>query len=447
MPMQNKANRTPASLRSRLLFAAAAWLLLIILSAGYLVPNVIHQYLVDQEKQQLDLYLDEITALADTDANGRITITAPMANPRFQSPYSGLYWSLSTEQFQLRSRSLWDSRISGNEEEGFTGPNDQALLTVERDIYLPDIDDPVSLTIAIDKSRLNDTLHQLNQGLWILLLIMAVGMLMLTWLQVSWSLLPLKKLQANLKQVRDGDTTELKANYPKEVQPVIDDLNALLFHYQELLERARNQSGNLSHALKTPIAILNNEVTVLPKEAREKLAPTINQLQQHIDYHLGRARMAGAANILAAKTQPSARIDAISMAMDKVYAQRGLVLVNEVESDIMVAVEKRDLDEIIGNLIENSYKWADNLIRVYIEPDTVQAVHIVIEDDGPGISDEGCIEVLKRGVRLDESTPGTGLGLNIANELTHSYRGELKLSRAHLGGLRVDLLLPLPRGA
>lgn len=135
------------------------------------------------------------------------------------------------------------------------------------------------------------------------------------------------------------------------------------------------------------------------------------------------------------------------MAMDKVYAQRGLVLVNEVESDIVVAVEKRDLDEIIGNLIENSYKWADNLIRVYIEPNTQQAVHLVIEDDGPGISDEGCIEVLKRGVRLDESTPGTGLGLNIANELTHSYRGELKLSRAHLGGLRVDLLLPLPRGA
>jgi signal transduction histidine kinase len=274
---------------------------------------------------------------------------------------------------------------------------------------------------------------------------MAGGILGLIWLQVSWSLWPLRRLQQNLKQVRDGKTGELTGFYPAEIRPVVDDLNALLFHYQELLERARHHAGNLSHALKTPIAVLNNEVANLNEQEQSRLQPSLQQLQQYIDYHLGRARMAGASNILAAKTAPSNRVDAISMAMDKIYAERGVILVNELDSDMCVAIEKRDLDEILGNLIENSYKWAASLIRVH-QPDLGNdKVCIVIEDDGPGIDEEALDNALKRGVRLDETTPGSGLGLNIVCELAHSYRGEIKLSRSQLGGLKATLTLPAPR--
>ncbi|MCW8329983.1 ATP-binding protein [Photobacterium sp. SDRW27] len=444
MPINARAKHLP-SLRSRLLLAATVWLFIITLAAGYVVPSFIKSYLIDQEKQQLYLYLDELTGLADVDSTGKLSLPSKLSNPRFQSPYSGLYWALSVNDTQIRSRSLWDTQISGNEEDGYIGPNEQSLLVVKRKFFLPEIDEPVELAIAANQDKLVATLQQLTHGLWIILLTMAIGILVLTWLQVSWSLWPLRKLQNNLKKVREGQSTELTGFYPAEIRPVIDDLNALLFHYQELLERARNHAGNLSHALKTPIAVLNNEVGLLDENTKQKLSPPLLQLQQHIDYHLGRARMAGAANILAAKTAPSTRVDAISLAMDKVYANRGVVLVNELDSELNVAVEKRDLDEIIGNLIENSYKWSKSLIRVHQSDTNSQQVSIIIEDDGPGIDKSKYESVLKRGVRLDESTPGTGLGLNIVSELAHSYRGSLTLSNSALGGLKAELVLPLPR--
>ncbi|MCG3862609.1 MULTISPECIES: HAMP domain-containing sensor histidine kinase [unclassified Photobacterium] len=441
----NKRKKGQPSIRNRLLSAAAIWLLAITLTAGYLVPSFIKSYLIDQEKTQLYLYLDQITALVDIDAHGRVFLDGRLSNPRFNSPYSGLYWSLKLNNQHLRSRSLWDTTISGNNEDGFEGPNKQSLIVVKRKFLLPDSDYPVELSVAINQDRLLKTLQQLTRGLWLILTIMAIGILTLTTLQVSWSLWPLRKLRRNLKLVREGRSTELTGLYPVEIQPVIDDLNALLFHYQELLLRARNHSGNLSHALKTPIAILNNEVALLDEPTKAKLEPALQQLQQHIDYHLGRARMAGAINILAAKTAVSSRVDAISLAMDKVYATRDIILVNELESDVMVAVESRDLDEMIGNLIENSYKWANSLIRVYQESGKSGQITLVIEDDGIGIAEEKCKQVLNRGVRLDESTPGTGLGLNIVNELAHSYRGDLILSKSQRGGLKASLILPTPR--
>ena len=441
----NKRKKSQPSIRNRLLSAAAIWLLAITLTAGYLVPSFIKSYLIAQEKTQLYLYLDQITALVDIDANGRVYLDGRLSNPRFNSPYSGLYWSLKLNNQHLRSRSLWDTTISGNNEEGFEGPNKQSLIVVKRKFLLPDSDYPVELSVAINQDRLLKTLQELTRGLWLILTIMAIGILTLTTLQVSWSLWPLRKLRRNLKLVREGHTTELTGLYPVEIQPVIDDLNALLFHYQELLLRARNHSGNLSHALKTPIAILNNEVALLDEPTKAKLAPALQQLQQHIDYHLGRARMAGAVNILAAKTAVSSRVDAISLAMDKVYANRELILVNELDSSVMVAVESRDLDEMIGNLIENSYKWANSLIRVYQESSQSGQISLVIEDDGIGIAEEKCKQVLNRGVRLDESTPGTGLGLHIVNELAHSYRGDLILSKSQRGGLKASLILPIPR--
>lgn len=444
MPI-NKRKKGQPSIRNRLLSAAAIWLLAITLTAGYLVPSFIKSYLIDQEKTQLYLYLDQITALVDIDARGRVFLDGRLSNPRFNSPYSGLYWSLKLNNQHLRSRSLWDTTISGNNEEGFEGPNKQSLIVVKRKFLLPDSDYPVELSVAINQDRLLKTLQELTRGLWLILTIMAIGILTLTTLQVSWSLWPLRKLRRNLKLVREGHTTELTGLYPVEIQPVIDDLNALLFHYQELLLRARNHSGNLSHALKTPIAILNNEVALLDEPTKAKLAPALQQLQQHIDYHLGRARMAGAVNILAAKTAVSSRVDAISLAMDKVYANRELILVNELDSSVMVAVESSDLDEMIGNLIENSYKWANSLIRVYQESSQSGQIALVIEDDGIGIAEEKCKQVLNRGVRLDESTPGTGLGLNIVNELAHSYRGDLILSKSQRGGLKASLILPIPR--
>jgi signal transduction histidine kinase len=287
---------------------------------------------------------------------------------------------------------------------------------------------------------LQDALADVIGQLWIILCALFVGILAFIVVQVHWSLRPLNRLQRELKSLETGDKQSIEGHFPKEVSPLVSDLNALIFHYQDLLNRARNQSGNLSHSIKTPLSVLKNQVGELPERQRAPLMQSISQLQHHIDYHLSRAKTAGSMNILSAKSRPSERIDAISKAFDKVYAHREVLLVNELDSSLEVAVEKSDLDEILGNLVENAYKWADSLVRVY-SAQSGNRITIYVDDNGPGIEQSQIANITKRGYRIDEQTPGSGLGLNIASEMAHSYRGSLNFSQSSMGGLSVALVL------
>ncbi len=431
------------SLKGRLLLAAALWLSAMILAAGVIIPTLIHQYLVDDAKIQLTHALDELSANIEVDDSGNLILDGRLSDPRFQRPYSGLYWSVMTEEQSLRSRSLWDKQIDVKDKgRHANGPNKEKLITVYRTLYLPELNEPVFAIVGVDEDPVEEALQSIIGQLWIILTLLFIGVLILIGAQVTWSLKPLSNMQKELVDLRNGEADSLNANYPKEIAPVIHDLNALLFHYQELLDRARNHAGNLSHALKTPLSVAKNDIRQLPEEYQSQLLIPIEQIQGHIDYHLGRARMAGARNILSVKSNPSDHVDFISIAFDKVFAEREILLINEIEPELNVAVEEVDLDEMIGNLMENAYKWARSTIRVHSEviEDTVK---ISIEDNGPGIPEEDRKQALKRGVRLDETTPGTGLGLNIVNEMAHSYRGGLTLNESSMGGLKATLTLKL----
>ncbi|QPK04007.1 ATP-binding protein [Vibrio kanaloae] len=432
------------SLKSRLLLAAAFWLGAMILAAGIGIPKLVNDYLVDDMKQQLGLTMDELTANIETNNHGALIMAERLSDPRLNQPYSGIYWRASTQDQIIRSRSLWDKDLTIKRSPINTsvkGPKEEKLIYIEQDIYLPELSDPVTITIGMNDNSLESTLNQLTGQVWLILLLLFVGVLLLIGIQVSWSLLPLNKMQRELALLRKGEQQGLSDNYPKEVSPLVSDLNALLFHYQELLERARNHAGNLSHALKTPLSVLKNEIERLPDDEKKLLQEPIHQIQSQIDYHLGRARMAGAMNILSVKSSPCERVEAIAMAFDKVYADNGVTMVNELDLELDVAVEKTDLDEMLGNLLENSYKWARSIIRVHAKELTGGNVELIVEDDGQGIPEEKLEQVTKRGVRLDETTPGTGLGLNIVNEMAHSYRGSLTLRKSSMGGLRASLIL------
>ncbi|WP_047042515.1 ATP-binding protein [Vibrio mexicanus] len=441
--MPNQALRKRLSLKSRLLLAATLWLSAMILAAGFGIPKLVKDYLISDVTSQLNLAMDEIIANLEMDANGEVKLTRPLSDPRFTQPYSGLYWVATHENLTLRSRSLWDKTITVKKKplrKLLFGAQKEPLIYTEQSVFLPDSKSPINIVIGIDEKPINQTLDELTEQLWIILGLLFTGVLVLIGLQVSWSLYPLTIMKHELTALKAGKQNELSREYPKEVSPLVADLNALLFHYQELLERARHHAGNLSHALKTPLAVLRNEIQTLPIEEREKLEEPIAQIQSHIDYHLGRARVAGSVNILSVSTPVSERIDAISMAFDKVYAQRGITLINEVDSEVEVAVDPTDLDEMIGNLIENGYKWAESIIRIHSKTEN-NTVTLFIEDDGAGIPEDKLKHVIQRGVRLDETTPGTGLGLNIVSEMAHSYRGSIDLSKSQLGGLCVCLNL------
>ncbi|MCL9781935.1 ATP-binding protein [Vibrio sp. S4M6] len=433
------------SLKNRLLLAALLWLSTMICAAGFGMPLLVKNYLTQDLKSQLSLYMDQIVANIEV-KNGKIALTTRLSDPRFTRPYSGLYWSITTGKQTLRSRSLWDKRLEIKKTPLKTiikGAQGEELVYLSQVVYLPDFPNPVTVIIGSTVRPLEKTIQQLKGQLWLILAALYIGVLVLIRLQVGWSLKPLNKMKRELGLLKSGEQSSLDESYPKEVSPLVADLNALIFHYQELLERARNHAGNLSHALKTPLSVLKNEVTQLEEPEREKLTQPVKQIQNHIDYHLGRARMAGSMNILSVKAPISERIDAISLAFDKVYASRNIVLINELDSELKVSVDPTDLDEMVGNLLENGYKWAKSVIRVYSETLESNLVQIIIEDDGPGIKDDNYQDVVKRGVRLDETTPGSGLGLNIVSEMAHSYRGALELERGKMGGLKATLTLKL----
>ncbi|RZR51150.1 ATP-binding protein [Vibrio vulnificus] len=434
------------SLKSRLFLAACLWVTAMIIAAGVGIPKLVKEYLVSDVESQLRLALDEISANLEAGKNGSIVLSSRLSDPRFSQPYSGLYWTATINNQTLRSRSLWDRTIQikqGAIRKTVLGAKNERLIVLEQDVFLPEYVKPVHIVIGMDEAPMKSTLDHLTGQLWMILGLLFVGVMTVIGLQIAWSFRPLGKLQRELKALRAGSQQQLEANYPTEVSPLIDDLNALLFHYQELLQRARNHAGNLSHSLKTPLSVLRNEISQLDIESSHKLLPPVEQIQQHIDYHLGRARMAGSMNILSVKSNPSERVDAISMAFDKVYAERELLLINELDSELEVAVDQSDLDEMLGNLLENSYKWARSQIRVHSTLTSDDQLTLIIEDNGPGIAEEHLTQVLKRGVRLDETTPGTGLGLNIVAEMAYSYRGDLTLERSQLGGLRANLTLKL----
>ncbi|WP_375753948.1 ATP-binding protein [Vibrio sp. HN007] len=434
------------SFRTRLMLAASLWIGALTLAAGITTPTLVNSYLVDDAKTQLQLVADEIIANLTVNSDGDLVQQRQVSDPRYHRPYSGYYWTVTSKKQTLRSRSLWDKEITPFQKKSkqLTGANGEKLVSITQTVTIPDYRGSLEITIGIDEDPIEETLNKLIEWLMLIQFMLFIGLLSFTFVQVNWSLRPLNKLKKELNTLEKGDQKALSNDYPKEITPLITDLNALLFHYQELLERARNHAGNLSHSLKTPLSVIKNKIAELPDDQQKSFEDNIAHLQQQIDYHLGRARMAGSMNILSVNANPSERVDAITAAFDKVYAHRELVLVNELDSDLQVAVDSTDLDEMLGNLIENSYKWATSLIRVYGQVDN-DSLSITIEDDGKGVAQEKLDEIVKRGVRLDESTPGSGLGLNIVAEMAHSYRGELVFEKSSMGGLKAILRLNLSR--
>ncbi|WP_218919639.1 ATP-binding protein [Shewanella psychrophila] len=414
-----------------------------IIIAGIVIPKLVNEYLTENMITQLQLSLDEIAGNLALNDKGKLSLTEGLSDPRFKKPYSGLYWSANSSNQLLRSRSLWDKKIQeekGHLSKTLVGAKNEELLYISQSIYLPGVAEPVNVIVGVDRKPLEVTLEKVIAKLWLILSILFIGILLFIIAQVHWSLRPLNNLHRQLNSLKEGKQESINGEFPVELAPVVSDLNALLFHYQELLHRARNHAGNLSHAIKTPLSILRNQVSLLSNTDYKILIQSINQVQRQIDHHMSKTRVAGSIHILSVKTKPCERVDAISMAFDKVYSSRNVLLINELAQELEVLIEQADLDDMLGNLIENAYKWSNSLIRVHAKAHE-EHITIFVDDDGPGIANEQLDNITKRGYRLDEEVMGSGLGLNIASEIAHSYRGSLSFKKSSMGGLSAALTL------
>jgi signal transduction histidine kinase len=245
-----------------------------------------------------------------------------------------------------------------------------------------------------------------------------------------------------VSEVRKGKRDRLERSYPEELEPLARELNALVAHNQEVVERQRTHVGNLAHALKTPLSVMLTEATQRPGPLAEVVSHQAELMRGQVDHHLRRARAAARAQAMGERTAVEPVLDELASTIERVMLPKAVTIDWRCPEDLCFRGERQDLLEIAGNVIENAGKWCKGKVRVTASPVSAERFTLIVEDDGPGLPPERRGEVLKRGARLDESAPGSGLGLAIVDELARAYGGELTLGDSAMGGLKVELTLP-----
>ncbi len=449
-----------ASLRYRLSLITLASLFIVLLAAHAGLSGLFREHVVAQFDAQLVQQLDQITARLDVNEQGQVQIGGGLSDPRWDRPYSGLYWQLdeiSTEtqvrSGVLRSRSLWDAQLQLSNDaladgewhaHDETGPSGTPVRVVERSLQWGGTKPSRwRLMVAADIAEVQSATDRFSGLLGLSLLGLGCLLLLTTWAQVVLGLSPLNKLHTALQAVRQGESQRLEGRFPTELHALISDFNAVLDRNTEVVTRSRTQAGNLAHALKTPLAVLRNAATQAnDTEWRPLVQAQVDMAQRQIDWHMARARASAAPHLPGQRTDVTSVIEGLLRVMRQLHLERHLdISVSALPSTLFFAGEEQDLQEMLGNLLDNACRNAHSRVSVSIQV-RAHECEVNIDDDGPGIASAQHAAVLQRGVRLDESQPGSGLGLAIVVELAELYGGHLTLHTSPMEGLRASLTLP-----
>lgn len=448
-----------SSIAFRLVAAATLWIVVALITGGLLLSGSFRAPVENAFDQRLAQYVQSLIAAVQVGNDGSLTPPRSLNDPRFDTPYSGLYWLVrdgASGAVLLRSRSLWDftpeARADGTvgaiRRFNIAGPEDQRLRVVEQRIAIEgQAGREFLFAVAADRAEIEDSIDRFNTLLAWSLGALGLGLIAAVLLQVRYGLRPLRRISEALADIRAGRSQRLEGNFPYEVRPLADELNGLLDHTSEVLSRARAHVGNLAHALKTPLAVLANEAASPDADFAKTVEAQTALMRHQVDHHLSRARATGQANVLGIRTDVWPVAEAIARTLEKIHADRGISVTAGGEHSLAFRGEQHDLEEMMGNLVDNACKWASQRVRVTVAGSATvgsggMRLVIDIEDDGPGVPPNQREELFKRGVRLDEATPGTGLGLSIVRDIAALYGGEVRLDDAELGGLKATLVLP-----
>lgn len=448
------------SLRMRLLAGTLIWIVISILVAGWGLGQLFHQHVEARFEAELKNYLDQLTAQLILDDQNQAQIRLPPSDPRLNKPLSGLYWQIERiagagehpGKAVLRSRSLWDETLAVPTDapadgrihpHRIAGPQGVTLWVAERTVTIDAYS--VRLMVAANESLMTEPIADFKGHLWLALAILGMGLTFAASMQVVVGLAPLRRMQDALGGVRHGDARQMEGTFPNEILPLVNEFNSVLVQNAEVVERARTQAGNLAHALKTPLSVLANAANA-PEQRDDELArlvaSQVDVVRKQIDYHLSRAQAAASVQVPGMRTTVAPVIQGLVRVMHRVYADRQLEFVVLPDGvDLAFRGEEQDLQEMLGNLIDNAAKWTRSRIEIQVKLEAGK-LRVSIDDDGKGIADTECDRVLKRGVRADEQVPGTGLGLAITADLARMYGGDLVLAKSSLGGLQASLILP-----
>jgi signal transduction histidine kinase len=449
------------SLALRLFLSATAWAVVILLITGVVLSSLYRHGVERAFDRRLGVYLRTLVAdlAAPEETNARFPQS--LGEPLFELPLSGWYWQvtrLDPGKHEVRSsRSLWDGGLphlqdsgiapgpDGSREGYVAGPEDQRLRQVERNVDLGE-EGHYLVAVAGDAAEIAQETRSFDQALAITFALLAAVLLLTTMFQVRFGLAPLKRISDSLAAIRAGRAERLTGRFPEEIAPLARETNALIETNKEIVERARTHVGNLAHALKTPLSVMVNEASARPHDPLAmKVLEQADIMRDQVARHLERARLAAHQTVVGSVTEVAPVVTALARTMEKIHHDRGIAVDVRTDEAARFRGERPDLEEMIGNLVDNACKWASARVTVDVARERrndADRVRIVVDDDGRGLSPSEREQVAQRGSRLDESKPGSGLGLSIVVELTRLYGGELNLGTAPLGGLRAELVLP-----
>jgi signal transduction histidine kinase len=443
------------SLAFRLVIGAALWITIAVVAGGIMLSAVFRSYAERAFDAQLSVLLDALVTASTVDANGGIHITRGPTDPRFDQPYSGWYWEIMDDHGALvRSRSLWDQVLSPDLRLLGAGRfqqligEDKQIRLVSRDVTLPGSEATYHYVVSGDRSEIEREIRSFNVTLAWSLGALALGLIIAVLIQVRYGLLPLRRVRAALADVSLGRSDRLGSDYPAEVKPLVEEINLLLDNNAAVVARARTHVGNLAHSLKTPLSVLTNAAAD-PKEEgplAEAVRRQVATMRRQVDHYLVRARTAATGAVLGARSEVLPVVDDLARTLMRIHAGRGIAIDVTGPGGLYFRGERQDLEEMLGNLIDNACKWAASKVRVAVAS---QSGHIVVtvDDDGPGLTLEEREAAFRRGKRLDEAVPGSGLGLSIVKDVAELYGGEVALADSDLGGLRAVLKIPAAEAA
>ena len=450
-------------LAARLMASAAVLSALLLLVIGLTLTAVYRRAVESSFDERLYVYLKEIVAAVSQDPQGKLSEAGNFGEPRFDLPLSGWYWQVdkidapgpsvagSNSLVGARLRILPESAVEdlgGARREGYVeGPDERRLRIAQRTVDFSD-DGRFRIAIAASADEIDESVRRFDFTLVLAFAVLFAALMATTLAQVRFGLKPLSRLSWEVQNVRRGDANELKGDFPRDIAPLAQEINLLLTANRTILERARTQVGNLAHALKTPLAVIMNEFRNLPTPQGEKITEQATIMRDQISWYLDRARAAALTGSPGGATPVGPVIAEIARVFERIHPQRHLDIEADGGEDLRFRGERQDLQEMVGNLLDNAGKWSSGDVRIAarrLAEATAGApprLVVTVDDDGPGLPETARAEVMRRGMRLDETKPGSGLGLSIVTDIASQYGGKLTLGASPLGGLRAEIVLP-----
>ncbi len=442
------------SLQRRFVFTTSALVVTCLIAVGILVSSLFRANITAGFHDEMQIHIEELAALTALDQKGQPYLLRRLSDPRFVPVGTGFYWEVRRDGFlRLQSESLGGKDISGQFARTATrqwgivdGPTGKTL-EYGMVVAAKDGGPPIKLAIASDMRLLDEIITDLNRPLGWELALFAMFMIGMGILQVRYSMLPIKQLQTAVAGVRWGRSHQMDGEYPKEIAPLVEDMNSLLAANSEMVRSARVQAGNLAHGLRTPLAIMLDEIQLLEakgdKASAKALAAECARMQRYINFYTAKARSSAKTPVPGQNCSLVKTIAPILPAMRRLHKRRKLNICIGDFPDFQIAVDEIELGEMISNLIDNACKWAKSRVIISWEADEAnEMVVIMVDDDGPGIAEDERERVFQTGERLDEAAPGTGLGLSIVRDLATHFRGNVMILSSPLGGARIRLELP-----